>query len=185
MELGATVCTPRSPDCPRCPLGQICRGKDDPTKYPAPRTRPARTLLEWRGLALTRRDGAVLLARRPEGALFAGLWDLPEERPAGIRLHGELASRGIVEQTLTHREVRVEIQAARASGTPSSGNVRWVAPAGLSALGLSSLARKSLGRAGVLTPRPVRAALAVASPRRYNDPPMRKARAPDAGGGAE
>jgi len=32
---------------------------------------------------------------------------------------------------------------------------------------------------------PVRAALAVASPRRYNDPPMRLARAPDAGGGAE
>ena len=73
---------------------------------------------------------------------------------------------GIVEQTLTHREVRVEIQAARASGTPSSGNVRWVAPAGLSALGLSSLARKSLGRAGVLTPR-------------------RRSRTFDAGGGAE
>ena len=166
MELGATVCTPRSPDCPRCPLRQICRGKDDPTKYPTKRSRPARTLLEWRALALTRNDGAVLLVRRPEGALFAGLWDLPADRPAGIRLHGRLTSRGIVEQTLTHREVRVEIQAARASGTPSSGNVRWVAPAGLSALGLSSLARKSLGRAGVLTPR-------------------RPSRTFDAGGGAE
>jgi len=160
MELGATVCTPRSPDCPTCPLGQICRGKDDPTKYPTARPRPARTLLEWRALALTRKDGAVLLARRPDGALFAGLWDLPADRPAGIRLHGRLTSRGSVEQTLTHREVRVEIHAGRASGTPSSGDVRWVAPAGLSALGLSSLARKSLGRAGVLTPRQVRQARA-------------------------
>ncbi|HXL39278.1 MAG TPA: hypothetical protein VN928_01945, partial [Myxococcales bacterium] len=73
----------------------------------------------------------------------------------------------------------VEIQAARASGTPSSGNVRWVAPAGLSALGLSSLARKSLGRAGVLTPR--RRSRTLRTPW----PPMRRARAPDAGGGAE
>jgi A/G-specific adenine glycosylase len=153
MELGATVCSPRSPDCPKCPIGQICGGKDDPAKYPTPRRRRPRPLLEWRALALTRKDGAVLLARRPEGALFAGLWDLPAERPAGIRMHGRLTSCGIVEQALTHREVRVSVHAARASGRPTSGSVRWVAPDGLSALGLSSLARKSLCQAGVLTPR--------------------------------
>jgi hypothetical protein len=48
--------------------------------------------------------------------------------------------------------VRVTIEAARASGTPSSADVRWVAPEGIAALGISSLARKSLRRAGVLTP---------------------------------
>jgi len=152
MELGATVCTPRAPDCARCPLRHTCGGKDDPAKYPAPRPRPSRPLIEWSALALTRKDGAVLLARRPSGTLFANLWDLPPERPAGIRIHGRLRSRGVVEQTLTHREVRVAIRAARASGTPRSGEVRWVAPEGLFALGLSSLARKSLRKAGVLTP---------------------------------
>jgi adenine-specific DNA glycosylase len=101
-------------------------------------------------LALTRRDGAVLLARRPEGALFAGLWDLPEDRPAGIRVHGLFQDCGVVEQTLTHREVRVAIRAARASGMPASPEVRWVAADGLTAVGLSSLARKSLRQAGVL-----------------------------------
>lgn len=151
MELGATVCTPRAPDCASCPLRRQCRGKADPERYPAPRRRPLRPLLEWRALALRRKDGAVLLARRPEGALFGGLWDLPVECPAGIRVLGPLISRGSVEQTLTHREVRVEIAAARASGTPARANVRWVAPAGISALGLSSLARKSLRAAGVLT----------------------------------
>ncbi|HEY6911377.1 MAG TPA: A/G-specific adenine glycosylase [Myxococcales bacterium] len=154
MELGATVCTPRSPACPRCPIRSSCavsvRGLD-PASYPAPRKKPARPLLQWNALALTRADGAVLLARRPEGALFAGLWDLPEQRPAGIRIHGETVARGAVEQTLTHREVRVTVRAARASGTPRSPNVRWVAPEGLVALGLSSLARKSLRQAGVLT----------------------------------
>ena len=151
MELGATVCTPRSPQCGSCPLGEVCRGKAHPERYPAPRERRARPLVQWRALALTRKDGAVLLARVPGAALFGSLWDLPRERPAGIRVHGKVADRGVVEQTLTHREVRVRIEAARASGTPAAGEVRWVAPEGLAALGLSSLTRKSLLLAGVLT----------------------------------
>ena len=153
MELGATVCTPRSPECPRCPIGTLCavrlRGLD-PERYPAPRKKPARPLLEWNALALTRADGSVLLARRPAGALFAGLWDLPQATPAGVRIQGKTVGRGAVEQTLTHREVRVVLRSARASGTPESADVRWVAPEGLVSLGLSSLARKSLRQAGVL-----------------------------------
>jgi A/G-specific adenine glycosylase len=151
MELGATICTPRAPDCQHCPLRPICLGKDDPARFPAARKRPVRPLLEWRALALRRRDGAILLARRPAQALFGGLWDLPVERPEGIRVLGRVSSLGIVEQTLTHREVRVTLQTARASGTPRSPDVRWVVPSGIVALGVSSLARKSLRRAGVLT----------------------------------
>ena len=151
MELGAMVCTPRAPDCPHCPIRPICRGKEDPASFPAARKRPVRPLLEWRALALTRRDGAVLLARRPEEALFGGLWDLPVEPPEGIRILGHLSNLGVVEQTLTHREVRITLQTARASGTPKSPDVRWVVPGGIVALGVSSLARKSLRRAGVST----------------------------------
>ncbi|TMA39805.1 MAG: A/G-specific adenine glycosylase [Deltaproteobacteria bacterium] len=135
MELGATVCTPRNPACGRCPVQEMCRGRNDPTRYPSPRRRAQRLMLEWRALALRRRDGAVLLARRPTGTLFAGLWDLPAEKP-----------------TLTHREVSVMIGTARASGTPVDADVRWMAPEGIAALGISSLARKSLRCAGVLTP---------------------------------
>src|SRR5207245_2748632 len=89
-------------------------------------------------------DGNVarVLARRPAEALFGGLWDLPVERPEGIRILGRMTSLGVVEETLTHREVRVTLQTARASGTPRSPDVRWVAPAGIVALGVSSLARK-------------------------------------------
>ena len=152
MELGATVCTPRSPACGRCPIREMCRGREDPTKYPAARRRAPRAILEWHAIALRRLDGAVLLVRRPAGALFAGLWDLPAEKPAGIRLHGRPTSRGVVEQTLTHREVHVTVATARASGTPPDADVRWVAPEGIAAMGMSSLARKSLRCAGVLTP---------------------------------
>ena len=151
MELGATVCTPRSPRCTICTIRTLCRGRDEPERFPTPRQRPDRPLLEWQALALVRRDGAVLLARRPEGALFAGLWDLPgtEMKLPGVRLHGALEGRGVVEQTLTHREVRVAIRSGRASGTPRTDRLRWVLPAQLDSLGLSSLARKSLRKAGI------------------------------------
>ncbi len=153
MELGATVCTPRSPSCGICPVRTLCAGRDEPERYPAARPKKPRPLLRWRALALRRDDGAVLLTKRPEGELFAGLWDLPQTKPAGVRIEGPLASRGFVEQTLTHREVRVDIESARASGNPRGPGLRWVSPAGLAALGLSSLARKSLKQAGVLTSR--------------------------------
>ena len=151
MELGATVCTPRAPRCTECPVAKECQGRDAPEEYPQPRRRPDRPLLEWQALALLRRDGAVLLARRPEGKLFAGLWDLPAaglELP-GVRRHGVLADRGVVAQTLTHREVRVRIRSGRGSGAPRTESLRWVLPAQLGELGLSSLARKSLRKAGV------------------------------------
>jgi len=151
MELGATVCTPRAPRCGRCPVAAHCEGKDAPEKYPAPKKRPARPLLEWQALALRRRDGAVLLARRPAGALFAGMWDLPATGVSlpGVRLHGALAECGTVAQSLTHREVRVQVRTARGSGTPKGEDLRWVLPAQLPALGISSLARKSLRAAGI------------------------------------
>jgi A/G-specific adenine glycosylase len=155
MELGATVCTPRAPRCPACPLRGACAVRTrglDPERYPTPRPRPERPLLEWRALALRRADGAVLLARRGRESLFAGLWDLPSERPSGIRILGKLAACGVVEQTLTHRQVRVTVQAARASGAPASAEVRWVVAEGIAALGISSLTRKSLRQAGILTP---------------------------------
>ncbi len=148
MELGALVCVPRNPRCGACPLARICEGKDEPDRFPAKKERKSRPLLEWRAVALRRRsDGAVLLTRRPDGSLFAGLWDLPA--PESVkRLWSALERRGEVRQTLTHREVRVEIFTASASGRAPAG-MRWIAPSGLHQVGLSSLALKSLRQAGV------------------------------------
>lgn len=151
MELGATICAPRNPRCSGCPVAGECLGKAEPHRYPAPRPRRQRPLLEWSALALRRADGAVLLFRRPEGALFAGLWDLPERVPEGVRVRSPVEARGVVEQVLTHRLVRVTIGSARGAGTPRSDDARWIAPEGLAGVGLSSLARKSLAQAGVLT----------------------------------
>jgi hypothetical protein len=76
------------------------------------------------------------------------MWDLPQKWP-GVRVQGPLEDRGVVEQTLTHREVRVTVKSGRATGTPKVASLRWVSPHDLHTLGLSSLAKKSLRKAGV------------------------------------
>ncbi len=93
MELGATICTPRTPRCLLCPLraagagpglagedgygGCRAHAADEPERYPPPRRR-RRPERQRRLFALVERDGRLLLFRRPEDAtLMPGLWELP------------------------------------------------------------------------------------------------------------
>lgn len=78
MELGATVCTPRSPTCPTCPIRFHCnaaaRGLAD--VIPAPRKKATQPVQHWRALAVSSRQ-RLLLVRRPGQGLLAGMWCLP------------------------------------------------------------------------------------------------------------
>lgn len=191
MELGATVCTPRAPGCVECPLLKLCGAgkRGDAERFPAPKPQKTRPQVEWAAVCVRRHDGAVLLARHlpgERGALFAGLWDLPSvqlgEVPEGPLFSGAAAKAalgglrerglaaeglrlrplGAVEQTLTHRELRVHLFGVTlAEGAPlakvrlSPESLRWVEPTAeaLGAVGLSSLARKSLRACGLAAPR--------------------------------
>ncbi len=77
MELGATVCKPRNPDCPRCPLRSGCRALalGEPTRFPELPAR-AKTTPVARLAAVVVARGKVLLARRDE-APNAGFLELP------------------------------------------------------------------------------------------------------------
>ena len=79
MELGALVCTPKSPSCASCPLAGVCEAKADGSwaDYPA---RPAKKAVPVRRVtAVIVRDtrGRVLLVQNREGGLLKGLWELP------------------------------------------------------------------------------------------------------------
>lgn len=78
MELGATVCTPRSPSCEACPVRAHCRARVAGTQalIPAPRIKKQAPELHYFALALRFGD-RVLLERRPDDGLLAGLWCLP------------------------------------------------------------------------------------------------------------
>src|SRR5271167_1187648 len=73
MELGATICTPRAPQCLVCPLYAWCKSHGAEAVRPQP-SRKRKQLC----YALARKDGAVLLMQRSENAsLMAGMWELP------------------------------------------------------------------------------------------------------------
>ncbi len=79
MDLGATVCTPRAPECGLCPLAGTCRAYalGDPVRFPkrAPsKRRPVRRGTAW--FAINER-GEVLLRRRPESGLLGGMMEVP------------------------------------------------------------------------------------------------------------
>ena len=75
MELGATVCTPRQPKCPMCPMRKWCatQGEIQPDNLPS--TQKKKEI--W--CALEQRDGHVRLVQRSRGeSLMAGMWELPQ-----------------------------------------------------------------------------------------------------------
>jgi A/G-specific adenine glycosylase len=168
MELGATVCTPRAPDCPRCPARGACVAlrSGDPESLPVGSRKPAvRDVAAVAALVVRR--GRALAVRRPEGGLLGGLWDLPgdelagRERPAdGLRralrertgLEVDRVERlGEVGHVFTHRRLRLHVYRCEAG----PGRVRldgfdthrWVGPAALRALPTGNVTRKALALA--------------------------------------
>ena len=79
MDLGALVCTPRSPSCNDCPLATGCAAFKAGRQAELPAVRSRRKLQVRRIFALLlQHDQSVLLERRPERGIWGGLWSLPE-----------------------------------------------------------------------------------------------------------
>ncbi len=162
MELGATVCTPRSPSCARCPLAAACRARatDRVAHIPPPRVRAARKRVELDVVVVGRDDGAIALVERPVGGLFGGLFTplLVEafegtlaahvEATYGLRLDA-LEARGELTHVLTHRDLvaRVHVGTATRARRHEAEPLRWVRPDALDALGVPSFTVRLLRHA--------------------------------------
>lgn len=124
MELGETVCLPRNPLCPQCPLKKNCASfeKGIQDQRPVRKVKPKIPHYEV-AAAIIRRNGKYLLARRPEGKLLAGMWEFPggklepgETLPEGLKrelgeelnIHVDIQERiGVFPHAYTHFTVRV------------------------------------------------------------------------------
>lgn len=85
MELGSTVCTPRSPACGACPVSDLCLARANGTQTERPLPKKSTTVPEYDvGTAVVRSGSRYLLRRRPDSGLLAGLWEFPGRvaRPA-------------------------------------------------------------------------------------------------------
>jgi A/G-specific adenine glycosylase len=106
MDLGATICTRRKPQCERCPVASSCKAKKQNRIDELPSPRPRRELPErsvtW---LVLRHDGAVLVERRPAPGIWGGLWCPPEL--AGKKPRGAKALAPI-EHGFTHFRLRIK-----------------------------------------------------------------------------
>lgn len=114
MELGALVCTPKSPQCLACPVMAHCSARLEGVEETLPvksKAKPPRP--EYRLVALVEGDGEhagrVLVRRRPDAGLLARMWELPHipaaaragegaglpDGPAMDRLAADLAAAGV------------------------------------------------------------------------------------------
>ena len=78
MDLGATICTPRSPSCLICPVADDCAGRDAAEAYPvkAPKAaKPHRTGVCW----WIEREADVFLVTRDATQMLGGMRALPSD----------------------------------------------------------------------------------------------------------
>lgn len=84
MDLGATLCTPRAPACDCCPLMDFCLARQRGVQEQRPvRTKRPPVPKYTVTAAVIRRDGRLLLARRPQQGLLGGLWEFPGGKVEG------------------------------------------------------------------------------------------------------
>ena len=148
MDLGATVCLPRAPRCGECPLRRNCTGykKGIQNRLPVRSERkPIPSVLAVIGVI--RKNGRVLIARRPARGLLGGLWEFPGGKPGPGESLQEALKREVREETgikvsvrnplmvvkHAYSHFRVELHAFLCdfmSGTPKPlgcDDLKWVA----------------------------------------------------------
>ena len=157
MELGATVCTPKSPTCLLCPLQPVCAGLAHGEVESLPQKKKAKARRQATLVAALARDeaGGIWLGRRPAEGLLGGLWELPmvalaegdapsPEALAPLGLAGVGAAK-VITHAFTHLEWTVHTYSA--TGRPAGGeytDFRAVRPSELADAGLTGPALKAL-----------------------------------------
>ncbi|MBI4868366.1 MAG: A/G-specific adenine glycosylase [Candidatus Wallbacteria bacterium] len=159
MELGALVCTPRSPGCSGCPVATHCQAfhAGDAERYPERASRPKSVAVDWTAV-LVELGGRLLLVRSASPGLFTGMWELPwldrppQELASGLSLKYGLQVThpepfGRVRHTVTYRRITLHCLSARLEPTAvreAGADRRWATPGELGEIGLSSIAAKVL-----------------------------------------
>ena len=172
MDVGATICSPRSPRCTDCPLNSLCDGhlEGRPTDFPVVVKRKKAPIRHAVAGVQRGEDGRLLLACRPPEGLFGGLLELPgrllakDARPPrstdalaeawtarlGVRPSRITPIEGRpVAHTLTHMRLRLHLYSVEAPPptAPATFYTRLEWSAEPQRLAVSTLTKKALKRA--------------------------------------
>lgn len=152
MDLGATICTPKSPNCLICPFTDDCEGRKLGLANVLPRKVPKKSVPVRKGYAywVERGDGSVLLRLRPDKGLLGGMMEVPssewgERLPRKhdvVEVSGWKKLPGLVEHTFTHFHLELTVMTVAADiGLPDQ-SFRWVAREALGGEALPTVMRK-------------------------------------------
>jgi len=127
MELGATVCTPKSPRCGECPVARWCRARKlgIAGQLPAARTKPPAVQVTLAAAVLLDPRGRTLLVRQTgdDGALFSRMWQFPAlettadpasylarhlREKLGVAAEGQVTPLQTARHAVTFRQIRLE-----------------------------------------------------------------------------
>ncbi len=171
MELGATVCTPRSPRCEECPIAKWCKAyrMGLVEEIPAKRMKRAPVRVKIAAAVLLDLRGRTLLVRQNDGldeALFSGLWQFPalavkanglQRLPGGFRKRfgwngkdrSDVTALAGVRHSVTFRQVTLLPVVVRVRKLPRVPQSSVVPLAGVERLAMSNATRK-IARAAIL-----------------------------------
>jgi A/G-specific adenine glycosylase len=167
MDLGATLCTPLSPACDRCPVAELCQARVAGVQEQRPITLPKPAIPHFTvTAAVIARDGKVLIARRPANGLLGGLWEFPggKQNPGeslpeclGREIREELDTEiqvgepfGIYRHAYTHFRVTLHAFCCTLRGPEprplEASDLRWVIPAELTDFPMGKIDRQIAAR---------------------------------------
>jgi A/G-specific adenine glycosylase len=159
MELGQTICLPRGPLCPTCPVSKWCLGfqSGNPEEFPLPRPRRA-TEAHHLAIALIRRGNEFALVRGLEDGLLNDLWNFPAALGAtqkdalaalGKKLAGLTRARltlgqpiAQIRHTITYRSIQGHVFPVQAPRSVWHKSVKWLPLEEIPKAAISQLARK-------------------------------------------
>jgi A/G-specific adenine glycosylase len=155
MDLGATICTPRSPTCSLCPWTKPCqaRAKNRAEDYPVKRAKAAKPTRYGTVFWLMDAQGRVLTRRRPESGLLGGMTEIPSTPWIEGRQwplieavdHAPTSTdwtilNGLVRHTFTHFHLELTVVSGVATYNPALG--QWHPPISLPSLALPTVMKK-------------------------------------------
>lgn len=167
MELGATVCTPKSPRCADCPVEKWCRARKLGIAETLPSARKKRATVQITIAAAVLVDprGRTLLVRQmdDDGALFSRMWQFPALETTGtnagavlaahlqekfaITLNGNFTPLKAARHAVTFRNIRLEPYLVRVPRLPRVAGARVIPLAQIRRVAISNATQKIAGAA--------------------------------------
>jgi A/G-specific adenine glycosylase len=164
MDLGATVCVPRTPLCERCPLSELCQAfkQGCATLLPVAR-KQGKLPVRQQVVLLVKSSGDYLLRQRPTEGFLGGLWEFPVvelspeqgHRQAAVRLLADLGLVGdvcevdVVRHAYSHFKLELTIfsvEVDKKAYVAEAGEYAWYSDDALKRLPLHGAHKKAYSK---------------------------------------